>query len=65
MNPEPMNTDLERRVPTPETLGQPVFMGSRFGPAGRPGTTEIVSSQALRRERSDRLEGLTHRRNPR
>jgi hypothetical protein len=49
MNPEPMHTDLEKRVPTPQPpSAKPVFMGSGFGPAGRPGMTEVISGQALR-----------------
>jgi hypothetical protein len=49
MNPEPINTDLEKCVPRPAgALDKPVFIGSGFGPAGRPGMTKIVSRQFLR-----------------
>ncbi len=60
MNPEPMNTDLEKCVPRPATTSEEtVFMGSGFGPAGRPGMTKVVSSQTPRSPRSERLEGRT------
>ncbi len=49
MNPEPMSTDPEKCVPRPVTTSEEtVFMGSGFGPAGRPGMTKVVLSQALR-----------------
>jgi hypothetical protein len=49
MNPEPMHTDLEKHVPTPaSTWDTTVFMGSGFGPAGRPGMTKVISGQTLR-----------------
>jgi hypothetical protein len=58
MNPEPMHTDLEKRVPTPHPpSAKPVFMGSGFGPAGRPGMTRAISGQALRSAQRGRLEG--------
>jgi hypothetical protein len=37
MSPEPMHTDLENRVATfAGNLDKTVFMGSGFGPTGRP-----------------------------
>jgi hypothetical protein len=49
MNPGPMNTDFEQLVSTPQhTLDETVFMGSGFGPLGRPGMTRVILGQAFR-----------------
>jgi hypothetical protein len=51
MSPEPMHTDLENYVGTfAGNLDNTVFMGSGFGPMGRPGMTKVISSQTLRRQ---------------
>ncbi len=60
MNPESMHTD-PRKACSDVTAPweRTVFMGSGFGPAGRPGMTKVILSQALRSGQRPRLEGRT------
>jgi hypothetical protein len=44
MNPEPMHTELTKKhSDAAATTNEPVFIGSGFGPTGRPGMTKIIS----------------------